>query len=100
MRCLICKSNTMVRGTSTYFATLEHGYVIIENVPCQRCSQCGEVVYSATTLEKIDAILGDAKNITGNVEGATTDLQDLRDGEITIQATTPFLKTGELKFNH
>ena len=27
-------------------------------------------------------------------------LQDLRDGEITIQATTPFLKTGELKFNH
>ena len=27
-------------------------------------------------------------------------LQDLRNGEITIQATTPFLKTGELKFNH
>ncbi len=27
-------------------------------------------------------------------------LQDLRNGEITIQATTPFLKPGELKFNH
>ena len=27
-------------------------------------------------------------------------LQDLRNGEITIQATTPFLKTEELKFNH
>ena len=27
-------------------------------------------------------------------------LQDLRNGEITIQATTPFLKTGELMFNH
>lgn len=31
------------------------------------------------SLKKLDAILGDAKNITGNVEGATTDLQDLRD---------------------
>jgi len=27
-------------------------------------------------------------------------LQDLRNGEITIQASTPFLKPGELKFNH
>ena len=27
-------------------------------------------------------------------------LQNLRDGEITVHATSPFLKTGELKFNH
>lgn len=67
MKCLICKANAMVEDTSTYFATIEHGYVIIENVPCVRCTQCGEVLYSAETLEKIDAILDKVQNIASSI---------------------------------
>lgn len=57
MRCLLCKSDSMEKSTTTYFAKLNGCYVIIENVPCMVCSQCGEVVYSASVLEKIDEML-------------------------------------------
>ena len=57
MRCLICKENSMRNDKSTYFAQLPNCYVIIENVPCLKCKQCGEVVYSASVMERIDEIL-------------------------------------------
>lgn len=31
-------------------------YVIIENVPCYKCNQCGEVVYSLVVMERIEEI--------------------------------------------
>ena len=31
--------------------------VVIKNVPCMKCEQCGEVVLSADTIEKIERIL-------------------------------------------
>ena len=57
MKCLICKADSMVSDRSTYFAQLPDCYVIIENVPCKKCTQCGEVVYSASVMEKIDDLL-------------------------------------------
>ena len=50
MRCLACKSDTMVDATTT-------GYVIIENVPCKKCTQCGEEFFSASVVECIEQIL-------------------------------------------
>ncbi len=67
MRCLACKSNAMENSTNTYFAQLNNCYVIIENVPCVKCSQCGEVVYSANTLEKIDDILDKIETIASKI---------------------------------
>lgn len=67
MRCLICKAETMIESKSTYFAQLEACYVIIENVPCMKCEQCGEVVYSASVMEKIDDILDKVKTIASKI---------------------------------
>lgn len=67
MRCLLCKADTMVDSKSTYFAQLDGCYVIIENVPCKKCSQCGEVVYSASVMEKIDEILDKLKSISSKI---------------------------------
>ncbi len=64
MKCLMCKSETMVDSTNTYFTQLENGYVIIENVPCRKCTQCGEVVYSALVVEKLDETLDSCKHAT------------------------------------
>ncbi|MEI3034264.1 MAG: YgiT-type zinc finger protein [[Eubacterium] siraeum] len=41
MTCLFCKGN-MVNSTTTFTAELEHGIVIVKNVPCFKCDQCGE----------------------------------------------------------
>ena len=54
MRCMSCK---MEESKNTYFAQLPKCYVIIENVPCYRCKQCGEVFYKESVLEKIDDLL-------------------------------------------
>ena len=51
MRCLICKDGSMLEARSPYFAQFENCYVIIENVPCFKCSQCGEILYSASVME-------------------------------------------------
>lgn len=67
MNCLICKSGSMHESTETYFARLKYGYVIIENVPCWRCDQCGEVIYSASVMEKIDEILENLQKITSKI---------------------------------
>ena len=57
MRCLTCKNGTMEQSTTTYFAHLKNCYVIIENVPCMKCDQCGEEFFTASVLEKIEDIL-------------------------------------------
>ena len=36
---------------------LKNCVVVIKNVPCMECEQCGEVVLSADTVEKIERIL-------------------------------------------
>lgn len=67
MKCLLCKSDTMNDDKTTYFAQLKNCYIIIENVPCKKCEQCGEVVYSASVLEKIDEILDKVENIASKI---------------------------------
>jgi YgiT-type zinc finger domain-containing protein len=57
----------MKDDTSTYFAQLDNCYVIIENVPCKKCTQCGEVVYSASVMEKIDEILDSVQKIAARI---------------------------------
>lgn len=67
LKCLVCKADIMNESKSTYFTQLENCYVIIDNVPCMKCGQCGEVVYSASVMEKIDDILEKVKDIASKI---------------------------------
>jgi YgiT-type zinc finger domain-containing protein len=67
MNCLSCKNDDMIEDTNTYFATLKNCYVIIENVPCLKCTQCSEVFYKASVLEKIDDIIEKIENISSKI---------------------------------
>jgi YgiT-type zinc finger domain-containing protein len=66
-KCLSCKNGNMTEATNTYFATLNNCYVIIENVPCLKCDQCGEVFYKASVLENIDIILEKVEKISSKI---------------------------------
>jgi YgiT-type zinc finger domain-containing protein len=57
----------MKKDYGVYFAQLEKGYIIIENVPCFRCEQCGEVVYSASVMEKIEQIIDKVKALASKI---------------------------------
>ena len=56
MTCPLCKGD-MKPEMSIHTVQLKNGTVVIKNVPCLKCEQCGEVVLSADTVEKIEHIL-------------------------------------------
>ena len=61
MTCFYCKGN-MKPDTTTYMEDLGNCIVIIKNVPCNKCTQCGEITYSGVTLKQIEEIVGKLKD--------------------------------------
>ena len=53
MKCMSCKGGKMKPSKTTYFARLNNCYVIIENVPCLKCEQCGEEFLNTFLGEKL-----------------------------------------------
>lgn len=54
--CFICKGN-MVDSTTNHMIDLGDSFIIIKNVPCHRCEQCGEVSFSGRVASRLDAIV-------------------------------------------
>lgn len=67
MKCMSCKYGEMKETVTTYFSELNHCYVIIENVPCLKCAQCGEEFLTASVAEKIDDILDRVEKIASKI---------------------------------
>lgn len=67
MRCMSCKYGEMQNAVTTYFTQLNRCYVIIENVPCLKCLQCGEEFLTAEVAEKIDDILDGLEKIASKI---------------------------------
>ena len=59
-KCFYCKGN-MVDGFSNYMVDLDGHFIIIRNVPCHKCSQCGEVSYSGEVVARLEEIVAKLK---------------------------------------
>lgn len=55
MKCCYCGGHT-IEATTTYFEQLDNMIVIIKNVPCHKCSQCGEVFFNGAVAERLEQI--------------------------------------------
>lgn len=62
MVCFTCKGN-VEKSTTTYMTEVNNCYIIIKNVPCKKCSQCGEEYLNGCTMQKIEAIIAKMKNM-------------------------------------
>jgi YgiT-type zinc finger domain-containing protein len=62
MTCFSCKGD-LEKSTTTYMTEYNECFIIIKNVPCTKCTQCGEVYLNGVTLEKIEAILDKVKSV-------------------------------------
>ena len=58
----MCKGD-LKSSTTTYMADYQGSYIIIKNVPCEQCTQCGEVYLNGVTLQKIEKILEQLKTV-------------------------------------
>lgn len=52
----------MKPDTTTYMEDLGNCIVVIKNVPCNKCTQCGEITYSGITIKRIEDIIENLKN--------------------------------------
>ncbi len=66
MTCFTCKGNVQ-KTTTSYMTEYDGCYIIIKNVPCSKCTQCGEEYLNGVTLAKIESILEKLKDILTEV---------------------------------
>ena len=59
--CFYCKGN-LKDDTTAHFTNFDTCMVIIKNVPCQTCEQCGEVIYSGGVIKRLEQIVKALKN--------------------------------------
>jgi YgiT-type zinc finger domain-containing protein len=65
--CLYCKEKTMLQNTTTHVVTLDNCVIVVKNVPCKECVQCGEKYYSDEVMEQLDVIVSKAKDLASEV---------------------------------
>lgn len=67
MNCFTCGSSHMTETTTIYVEQLGNGILIIKNVPCHKCTQCGEEFFSMATMKEIEKLGKMAENIISEV---------------------------------
>ena len=60
MKCLSCKAETFF-GTTTDVTDLGDCLVIVRNVPCHKCSECNEIIYTGNVIKRLETIVKTAK---------------------------------------
>ncbi|OFV69065.1 YgiT-type zinc finger protein [Acetobacterium wieringae] len=61
MDCFLCKGK-LTESTTTYMADLGNIIVIVKNVPCHKCIQCGEESFSGTAVVQLERIIDQLRN--------------------------------------
>ena len=64
--CFFCIC-TIENSFTNYMVDLDGHFVIIKNVPCHKCRQCGEISFSGKTVTRIEEIIEDLKKILTEV---------------------------------
>ena len=65
--CMYCKNDTLVESTTTHVVNYKTCTIIIKNVPCQECSQCGEKYYTDEVSERLEQLVAAAKKLMQEV---------------------------------
>ena len=66
MKCLKCAAEA-VKSTTTDVTDLEDCLIIIRNVPCYKCTECNEILYTGDVMRKLDAIIAKAKQTLNEI---------------------------------
>jgi len=59
---MACRSEGLKETTTNYFVDLKTCMVIVKNVPCTECEQCGEKYFTDEIAEKLDEIVERVSN--------------------------------------
>jgi len=51
------------KGYTTDVTDLGNCLVIVRNVPCYKCTECNEIIYTADVIKRLEEIVEQAKKI-------------------------------------
>lgn len=61
--CMFCKCDTVSPSITTHVVNYKGTVIVIKNVPCEECDQCGEKYYTDEVAEKIERLVNLAKQM-------------------------------------
>ena len=61
--CMYCKNTTTVKSKTTYVVNYNNCIIVVKNVPCLECEQCGEKYYTDEVAERLEMIVDTAKKM-------------------------------------
>lgn len=67
MSCYACGSTQTKDATTIYVQNLRNGILIIKNVPCKKCIQCGEEFFSMKTMKEIEKLTEMARKVISEI---------------------------------
>mgnify|MGYP002853751799 CR=1 FL=1 len=65
--CMYCKCKEFFNSTTMHVVNYKNGLIIIKNVPCIECEQCGEKFYSDEVAQILDKIIGSVKKFSQEI---------------------------------
>lgn len=66
MKCQVCGAATE-KGLTTSVTDLGRCLIIVRKVPCYKCSECNEIIYSADVVQHLENIIEAAKKLMQEV---------------------------------
>ena len=61
--CVYC-GGALKEATVDYVEKIDNYVIVIKNVPCKKCNQCGEEYFSTPVAQKIESILDGVQKIS------------------------------------
>ena len=61
--CMFCKCDAVTPSLTTHVVNYNGAIIVIKNVPCEECEQCGEKFYTDEVAEKLEKMVNAAKQM-------------------------------------
>ncbi len=61
--CMFCKCDTVRQTVTTHVVNYRGCVIVIKNVPCEECEQCGETFYTDVVAERLEKLVALAKQM-------------------------------------
>lgn len=62
MKCPVCGASTQ-KSLTTSVTDLGKCLIIVRNVPCYKCNECNEIMYTADVVQRLEQIIEAAKKL-------------------------------------
>ena len=87
--CFYCKCKTTKPSVTTHVVTFDNCVIIIKNVPCEECEECGEKYFSDEVMSRLEKIVEKAREIAMQI----AEKSDMRKAIIKVHKVLSFIQS-------